>query len=98
MAKSQTIITRKVRSFMVVIPLCVPKIRFCDIGGEVHRELDVILWHRGAQSRDGTARPCSGNDESSNHYSRRHMCLESGAGALHRIRSCGPGTPGGSSQ
>src|SRR5450759_167118 len=49
------------------------------------------IGRRDAGSRDGTGRPCSEIDGFSPHYSRRHMRPESGAGALHRIRSCGPG-------
>jgi hypothetical protein len=43
--------------------------------------------HSGA----GTGRPCSEIDGSSPHYSRQRTHLRFGAGALDRIRSCGPG-------
>jgi len=39
-------------------PLCVPKIRFDNIGDEDRQGQAVIWWHRRAQSTDGTRHPC----------------------------------------
>src|SRR6202790_1330632 len=51
--------------------LCVPKIRFCHIDGEGRQGQVVRRRRRGAQSRDGEGRPCSGIDGSSTHYTTR---------------------------
>ena len=79
-------------------PLCVPKIRFCNIDGEGRQGQVVRRRRRGAQSRDGEGRPCSGIDGSSTHYNRRHIRVGSGAGALRQIRSCNRDIRGGSSR
>ena len=81
------------------------------LGTCVYRKLDsAILVVKAAQNRvrrDGTDALnramerrvlVQGTMDPRTHYSRRHMRLGSGAGAFRRIRSCGPGTPGGSNQ
>src|ERR1700682_3398885 len=80
-----------------LLVLCVPKIRFCNIDGEGRQGQVVRRRRRGAQSRDGEGRPCSEIDGSSTHYSRRHIRVGSGAGALRQTRSCGRDIRGGSS-
>ena len=46
-AAGQAVIRRQLKRryvltfFQKLAPLCVPKIRFCSIGGEVHRELGM---------------------------------------------------------
>ena len=42
----------------ILPPLCVPKIRFCNIDGEGRQGQVVRRRRRGAQSRDGEGRPC----------------------------------------
>ena len=79
-------------------PLCVPKIRFCNIDGEGRQGRVVRRRRRGAQPRDGEGRPCSEIDGSSTHYNRRHIRVGSGAGALRQTRSCGRDIRGGSSR
>src|SRR5258708_799500 len=78
--------------------LCVPKIRFCNIGGEGRQGQVVRRRRRSAQSRDGEGRPCSEIDGFSTHYNRRHIRVGSGAGALCQTRSCGRDIRGGSSR
>jgi hypothetical protein len=80
------------------LPVCVPKIRFCNIDGEVRLGQVVRRRRRTAQSRDGQGRPCSEIDASSIHYGRRHIRVESGAGVLRQTRSCGRDIRGGSSR
>src|SRR6478735_7186526 len=58
--------------------LCVPKIRFGNIGGEVRRGSAVRRWLRRSQSPDGLGRPCSTNDGSAMHYSRAHRIVGRG--------------------
>ena len=77
--------------------LCAPKIRFCNIGDEGHRVLGVTLAPRRSIARWNGA-SLFREQWVLDSLHRRHMRLKSGASALHRIRSCGPGTPGGSSQ
>ena len=53
LAQGRKPIARKLRhdrspAEAAVIRLCVPKIRFVNIGGEVHRELALKLSRRGA--------------------------------------------------
>ena len=67
-------------------PLCVPKIRFCNIDGEGRQGQVVRRRRRGAQSRAGEGRPCLEIDGSSIHYNRRHIRVGSGAGALRQTR------------
>jgi hypothetical protein len=62
-------------------PVCVPKIRFCNIDGEGRQGQVVRRRRRGVQSRDGEGRPCSDIDESSTHYNRRHIRIIGGISA-----------------
>ncbi len=66
--------------------VCVPKIRFGNTGGEVHRGSAVKRWFRRSQSADGLGRPCSKNDASAIHYSSARRIAGSGVSAPRRPR------------